>query len=424
MAREPSAPPDFDHEVERWLGERRAAGLERRCPQIQKRRGVHYELDGRPVVGFCSNDYLDVADTLPEAPGEVAGASASRLIVGDVEVHREVEALLAEVAGTEDAVLFPSGFQLNVGCLPALLRRDDRVHSDRLNHASLIDGLRLASPRPTILEHLSTPSDAPTAPTPIDRAARTRHDGDGTGRSWWITESVFSMDGDSPRLDDLEAHQAAGGQIYLDEAHAFGLATGGAGMGRALASTPTAAVLTLGKAFGVAGAGLGASASVCRWLRATSRSFVFSTGVSPRLARQIVAAIELVRGDEGDRRRESLARNCAAMHRALFGHTARSSSGSSENRRAALGPVLGGDAPHIIPLLVGGNETALALSSALLDDGFHVQAIRPPTVEVGRARLRLTLSAGHTPDQIQALAEALHRRFADAGLPLRSPAAA
>src|SRR5690606_4188954 len=129
---------NFDDEVEGWLRARREAGLERRCPQITKRHGVHYSIDGSEVVGFCSNDYLDLADSLPAADGGVAGAAASRLIVGDVEAHREVEARIAQIAGSDDAILFPSGFQLNVGCIPSLVRPEHLVFSDRLNHASLI----------------------------------------------------------------------------------------------------------------------------------------------------------------------------------------------------------------------------------------------------------------------------------------------
>src|SRR5690606_8869925 len=164
-----------------------------------------------------------------------------------------------------------------------------------------------------------------------------------------------------------------------------------------------------------------ASQPVCDWLRSTARSFVFSTGVSPRLARQVSVALDHLGGEAGDRRRERLGRNCEALQRALFGHL---STPNHEINNDALGPVLARGTPHIVPLLVGGNERALALSAALRDDGFHVQAIRPPTVPQGRARLRLTLSAGHSLDEIDAVAHCLHHHFSAAGLPLVSPKAA
>src|SRR5690606_15964087 len=215
-------------------------GLLRRSPAVAHRRGVCYELDGRPVVGLCSNDYLGLtADprlaepttaAAPPAPSAVSssaaslaapspttlasGAGASRLICGDLPEHRELEARLAALAGTEEAVLFPSGFQLNVGVLPTLLEAHDLVDSDALNHASLIDGMRLAPARPNVVGHAESPTPRPARADAVH---------------WWITESIFSMDGDRLDPEAARQHLGRGASLYVDEAHAIGLFHGGQG---------------------------------------------------------------------------------------------------------------------------------------------------------------------------------------------------
>jgi 8-amino-7-oxononanoate synthase len=359
----------------------RAASLDRRCPPSSGRVSLRYRLDGREVVSFCSNDYLGLADQRPSS-GEPSGAAASRLVCGDLEIHREVEHRFARMMGFEDAVLFPSGFQANVGVPAALLRPGEIAYSDALNHASLIDGLRLTAARRELLEHLQPPPNA-----------------DG----WWFVESVFSMDGDGPASTDLDAHLANGGCVYLDEAHAVGLHAGGRGRAAALAHRPTLLVAPLGKAFGCAGAFVCASASVCEWIRGHARAFVFTTGVSPALVDRIAHAIERVAGPEGDRRRELLWRNVEVLRSALAGHggqalvTGEAFFGSP--RPEPTCPP--GSASPIFPILVGDNGRALAISAALLERGWHVQAIRPPTVPEHGARLRVTVSADHDLDTLE-----------------------
>jgi len=362
----------LDDRIRRQLADLAAAGLHRRAPAITDRDGIRYRVDGRPVVGLCSNDYLLFADDPRLQSGEPAigsGAGGSRLICGDLPIHREVEQRLAELAGCEDVVLFPSGFQLNVGVLPALLADDDLAYSDALNHASLIDGLRLARTGVRILQH--------RAPPPSETS---------DGLRWWISESIFSMDGDRIDVGALARHHAHGGLSYVDEAHAFGLFAGGRGLLGASDMVPTALVGTLSKALGTAGAFLGASTSVCEWVRTRARSYVFSTGTSPALAARIARAIELVRGPVGDERRARLWD--------AAGHLAH-----------RLG-VLDDPAP-ILPVLVGANEHALAISNALLERGWHVQPIRPPTVPTGTSRLRITVSAGHDRSTIDAFVDDL-----------------
>jgi 8-amino-7-oxononanoate synthase len=367
----------LDRRLRAQFAEQEHAGLNRVPPAISERHGIFYKLHERPVVGFCSNDYLGLADhpALSTSPSTPTGATASRLVCGDLPEHRSLESRLARLAGTEDAVLFPSGFQLNVGALPALIQPHDHVSSDTLNHASLIDGLRLARATPHILPHGHAPEPRPTTSD--------------VSLDWWVTEALFSMDGDYADPRALREHLARGGCLYLDEAHSFGLfthdghATGHAGRHQL---QPTALIGTLGKAFGCAGAFIAASSLGCRWIRGCARSFVFSTGVSPMLAAQIHRAVDLVDGPEGTARRDRLWTNVEHLAHRLGCPTHRS---------------------PIFRIVLGSNEQALTLSAALVDRGWHAQAIRPPTVPRGTSRLRITVTAAHESAQIDAFADDL-----------------
>ena len=362
------------------LAELSQAGLLRRPPPISERRGVEYRLGEAHVVGFCSNDYLGLSTDRIPVGDAFAGSGASRLISGDLPPHRRVEARLATLCGTDDAVLFPSGFQLNVGVIPCLVEASDRVHSDRLNHASIIDGLRLARARPEILAH----GDAPPASAPRD------------GLQWWFTESIFSMDGDRVDRRALAQHQRSGGTTYVDEAHAFGLFPGGAGLLHDHRPAPDVLVGTLSKAYGCAGAFVAASTSVCRLIRNRARSFVFTTGTAPVLAAAIDHRIDVITGERGDQLRAALWTNARAFEAAVGGHDPSASDPPSP----------------IFPILVGDNRRAVEIASHLVAEGFHVQAIRPPTVPEGTARLRVTVTAAHTLEQVEALADTLRRVFA------------
>ncbi len=356
------------------------AGLSRLPPSITERDGVCYRIHDRPVVGFCSNDYLGLANH-PSFAGLAptgSGATASRLVCGDLPEHRRVEARLADLAGTESAVLFPSGFQLNVGVLPALIESTDRVASDALNHASLIDGLRLARAQVEVLPH----GTAPTSPSTHDPL------------HWWVTEALFSMDGDYADPTALAAHLETGGSLYLDEAHSFGLFTAADGRPTGFAGRhnlqPTVLIGTLGKSFGCAGAFVASSTLTCRWIRACARSFVFSTGPSPMASAHVEHAIELLAGPEGDFRRQQLWANIDRLATHL--HVSPRS--------------------PIFSIVIGDNQAAMGLSAALLERGWHVQAIRPPTVPRGTARLRITMTASHNPTQIDAFAADLRELLA------------
>jgi len=375
------------HRLRRRLAALREEGLARELPRIGRRDGVRYELDGKWVTGFCSNDYLGLANHPQLRPAgivgrhdapDAAGATASRLVAGDLPAHRAAEQALAALVGSDDAVLFPSGFQLNVGVLPALVDPDDTVFSDALNHASLIDGLRLTRSRPTLLPHRSPPVS-------------------NIGPTWWVTESIFSMDGDTADPELLREFTARDGMLYLDEAHSLGLFPGGAGFARTHGIRPALLMGGLGKAFGLAGAFAAGTHEVCTWIRTRARSFVFSTGNAPILAEQARLAAELLAGPDGDERRAR-----------MWSHA------------RLLAAELGRPSPAspIFPVLVGANQLALSLSRALLDRGWHVQAIRPPTVPPGSARLRITVTADHDEAQILGLVADLHQLLQQFGLSL------
>lgn len=371
----------LERRIEQKIALERSHNLARALPKISERQGVYYKLGDQRVVGFCSNDYLGLAETLRIPNPAECGSTASRLICGNLPAHRALEQRLAHLVGYPDAVLFPSGFQLNTSVPACVVGDGDRVFSDRLNHASIIDGLRLSRSEKTILPHRAAPPE-PSA----------------SALSWWFSESAFSMDGDYAPAKKMYRHLNCGGLVYLDEAHSFGLhknLTWSADHNL----RPTLLVGTFGKALGCAGAFVASTNMICEWIRTHSRGIVFSTGTSPLLLAAIDQALSIVTSDEGDELRAHLANNLARLCEGL-GLPPRSC--------------------PIVPLVVGNNRDALAISRELLERGFHVQAIRPPTVPRGASRLRLTVCATHKPDQIDALTSSLHEVFARRNLELRT----
>jgi len=374
----PSAPVTLDHALQARLQELARDGLDRSLPAVSHRVGTRYRLGDCEVLGFCGNDYLGFGaeDAAPQAA--LPGATASRLVAGDLTFHRDAERDLADLVGYPDAVLFPSGFQLNVGVLPCLLEEGTTAYSDALNHASLIDGMRLARATIHRLAHRAAPPPVHSAP------------------AWWICESLYSMDGDFAPIEPLHAFAAAGGNLYIDDAHALGLYPQGRGILASHGLRPTVYVGTLGKAFGAAGAFVAGSQTVCHWIRTRARSFVYSTGTWPGLAEHLRAMIPRIRGPEGDERRARLWENIAHFTQGM------------NLSRPQPSP--------IFPFLVGTNAKAVTISATLIARGIHVQPIRPPTVPEGTARLRVTMTATHSPAEIECLIATLSSVLADHGL--------
>lgn len=318
------------------------------------------------TIVLCSNDYLGYAQRpVRHAVPLPGGAGASRLISGEHAAHRALERTLAGWVGHEAALLFSSGYAANCGLLSALAMRGDVIVSDRLNHASIIDGCRLSDADVVVVDHC----DSRAVENALKHTSSAR-------RRFVVTESYFSMDGHSPdgaKLTALcDAHDAT---LIVDEAHALGV-FGEAGQGLC----PTADVLvgTLGKAVGLQGAFVAGSNELIHWLYNRARSFVFSTATSPWLAPVVEQRVREVRQDDAARARL-----------AIIG----------DRFRAALPGAAPSHGP-IIPLLVGDPGATVRKSEALLSDGLFVQAIRPPTVPEGTSRLRISLSAALSDEDV------------------------
>jgi 8-amino-7-oxononanoate synthase len=336
--------------------------------------------DARPARASwvaCSNDYLGFASEDEDA----WGAGASRLVSGDEPVHRELEGEAARWVELPAALAFTSGYAANVGLVSSLAGREDLVVSDALNHASLIDGARLSRATVQVTPHLDV--DAVTA------ALRARPSG---RRAFVVTESYFSMDADTPDLRALATSCAEhGAALVVDEAHALGVfGPDGAGLCRRAAVVPDALVGTFGKAIGTQGAFVAGPEVLRAWLWNTARSFVFSTGMSPRLARASLAALE--RAQRAAPERESLASRAKHLRAGL--------------KKLGLEPL--GHGP-IVPVIFGAEGEALRVAQGLAAEGIHAQAIRPPTVPAGTARIRLTVRASDTVPELDALLGALAR---------------
>lgn len=347
-------------------------------------------VDGREMLAFCSNDYLGLAaePKLAAALAEGAarwgsGSGASHLVSGHYSVHDELEERLARFVGCERALYFSTGYMANSGLIPALVGRGDVVFADRLNHASLVDGMLLSRADMQRYPH-------------ADLAALARQLAASTARRKLIvTDSVFSMDGDvAPLADLLELAERHDAWLMVDDAHGFGV-LGPQGRGAlaeaGLASWRLIYVGTLGKAAGVSGAFAAGQADVVEWLLQKARTYIFTTGAPPALAHALLASLDLI--EQGDDRR---ARVAALIER--FAAELKLSRWERMPSRTAIQPVR-----------IGGNEEAVAVAQALWDDGLWVPAIRPPTVPAGSARLRVSLTAAHSEDDVARLARTLNR---------------
>ena len=342
-------------------------------------------------VNLCSNDYLGLATDprLQEAVVEgvrrtsQTGATGSRLLSGNSRHWEELEDEFAEFAGTTDALYFSSGYAANVGLLSSLLQPEDLVFSDSLNHASIVDGIRLAGTRKVIYPHRDV------------RALGEELEGrrDEPGCKLIVTESLFSMDGDRAPLQELaRLAQAYGAGLIVDEAHATGV-HGPQGRGLAaeagIVNEALAIVHTCGKALASMGAFVCCGTSLKQFLINRARTFIFSTAMPPYFAHQIRAALRIAR--QAGPERTGLGNAAEDLRRRLQGE----------------GFDTGTSASQIVPIILGENETALHFAAQLRNSGFAVRAIRPPTVRAGTSRLRLSLTSKVTAEEIDKLVAAL-----------------
>lgn len=371
------------------LARLREAGLYRSRRTLGGPQQVRPLVDGRRLLAFCSNDYLglanhpDLIDALADGARRYGvGSGAAHLVSGHSEAHEMLEAALAAFTGRPRALLFSTGYMANLGVLSALAGPGDRILADRLNHASLVDGARL--------------SGAQLRRYPHRDMARLRALAGRGGAGLIVTDGVFSMDGDLaplPELVDLAA--TADALLVVDDAHGLGvLGPAGEGTRAHFGLSPEAVPVligTLGKAVGTSGAFVAGDADWIELLIQRARPYIYTTALPPALAWATLTALDLVRREHW--RRERLA--------ALI---ARFRAGAQ-----ALGLPLADSLTPIQPILAGDAATALAWSQALEAEGILVTAIRPPTVPVGSARLRVTFSAGHTDEDVDRLLVALGR---------------
>jgi 8-amino-7-oxononanoate synthase len=380
---------DWRTTVEAELEALASQGLRRRMRPVDSAQRAEVVVDERPAINFSSNNYLGLADhpRLADAATRALaeggfGAGASRLIVGNLAVHRALEARLARWKRTEAALLFNSGYQANVGLVSALAGPEDIVFSDTLNHASLIDGCRLSRARVEVYRHLD-----------IDDLSARLRDAPRARRRLILSDSVFSMDGDRAplaRLTDLAARYDA--LLIIDDAHALGV-LGPDGVGLAAVDGVHLQMGTLGKALGGFGAYVAGPQPVIELLANRARSFVFTTALPVPVVAAAHAAIDWLTTDEGRSRRERLAQVVDRFHSGLL----------------ALGLAVPEIPSHIVPLRVlrGDPRRAMEASDALLARGVFAQGIRPPTVPPGTARIRFALMATHSDAHLDAALSAL-----------------
>lgn len=376
------------HRLAEDLAELERRGLFRRRLVRETSQGSRITVEGREFLAFCSNDYLGLAGhpRIAEAAAEAAarfgmGEGASHLLSGHSVLHARLEKELAAFVGAPRALLFTTGYQANIGAVTALAGADDAVFSDSLNHASLIDGIRLSRAQVVRYPHL----DLEFLGEALSRSrAKTK---------LVVTDGVFSMDGDIaplPAMIDLcERNDAL---LLVDDAHGFGV-MGPHGRGSpahfGLNSPRLVYVGTLGKAAGVSGAFVAGVYEVVETVLQRARTYMYTTASPASLAAAVGVSLQLIWQEEW--RRERLRRLIDGLKRRLSG------------TEALLAP---SNTP-IQPLILHGNDEALAASGALRDRGILVPAIRPPTVPEGSARLRISLSAAHSAADVAHLAKAL-----------------
>jgi 8-amino-7-oxononanoate synthase len=352
--------------------------------QAYPEAGGKIRIGDRTYLNFSSNDYLNLArhpDVVAKAAGALnaagCGATASRLVTGTLAWHDELELMLARHKGYPSALLFGSGFLANVGTIPALMGKNDHVFADKLVHASIVDAIMLSRARLYRFRH----NDVEHLDELLRKGSTT------SGRKLIVTESVFSMDGDLGPLQDI-AHvaQRHGAMVMVDEAHATGVfGPKGSGLVRewGLESSVNISLGTLSKAFGGYGGFVACSESVRAFLVNHARSFIYSTALPPPVVAAALGALQVIEGssDLG----AQLLNNAAALR----------------NRLQEAGLNTGNSASQIIPVMVGENSKALAISQELRERGIIGVAIRPPTVPQGTARIRLSVTLAHTKEDLE-----------------------
>lgn len=371
--------------IQNELDEIRSHGLFRSTRLISGRQSARVTLDGDDVLLLCSNNYLGLAEHPALAKSSIlaierygSSSGASRLVSGTMELHEQLEQSVKSFKRTEAALVFNSGHAANTGIIPALVGRGDAVFSDRLNHASIVDGIRLSGARLFRYAH-----------NDHTQLAELMEKHRGYRRSLIVTDGVFSMDGDIAPLKQLVAlkrkHDA---MLMVDDAHGSGV-LGGQGRGTSdllgVSDGIDIQMGTFGKALGSFGAYAALTSELRDLLVNRSRSFIFSTSLPPSVLAASLAALEIVQSSEGDLLRERLHANAAYFRNGL----------------KESGFIVPEGSTQIIPAITGHTEITMRFSEALLENGLFAQGIRPPTVPAGSCRIRFTIMATHQIDELK-----------------------
>ncbi|QEG37751.1 aminotransferase class I/II-fold pyridoxal phosphate-dependent enzyme [Bythopirellula goksoeyrii] len=378
------------------LGERQRAGLLRTLPPPLTTAGAVVEVAGKSIINFASNDYLGLAADKRLSEAAIAsfhqqgvGRGASPLVSGRSMVHEALEKRLAAFFGTEAALLFPTSFAANAGIIPALVGMGDAIYGDEKNHASIIDGCRLARAERHIYPHAK-----------IDALATLLEAGKKYRRRLIVTDTLFSMDGDLARLPQIaELAHEHDAMLMVDEAHAIGVfgANGRGVVEHFSAAHPKLPervhirVGSFGKALGAAGGYVCGSAALISWLANTARTYVFSTAHPAAVSAAALVALDLV--DREPERRRGLLERAAELR----------------ERLTADGWNTGRSESQIIPVILGSPERTMEISEKLRDRGIWAPGIRPPSVPAGESLLRLGFTAGHTGEMVERLLETLKK---------------
>jgi 8-amino-7-oxononanoate synthase len=368
------------------LNNLKSKGLMREIRDRTSPQGRRVNVNGKTCLNFSSNDYLGLANDsrLVEAAKEAiraygAGAGAARLLGGGCMLHKELEKKVADFKGTQAALLFNSGYSANTGILPAISEENDALLSDQQNHASIVDGCRLSRAQTYVYRHKDMEH--------LDELLRNAP----SRKKIVVTDSVFSMDGDIAPLDEIcglcRKHDAL---LYVDDAHGTGVLGRGRGALAHFGISQEPWIIQMGtfsKALGSFGAFVASNNETIEWLVSSARSFIFSTALPPGVVAASLKAVEIIERDT------SLVEKLWANRKKLFGLL------------KPLGFNIGETETPILPLVMDNVQDALGLSASLFDEGIYVPAIRPPAVDV--PRLRLTVTAPHTDEDLKRLVQAL-----------------
>jgi 8-amino-7-oxononanoate synthase len=398
----------FDEDLAARLIDLREQGLYRELRRVDSAQTTRIQIQGQTLLNFSSNDYLGLAnDTALKAAATDAvekygaGSGASRLICGSLAPHHELEETLAAFKGTPAAIAFSSGYAAALGTICSLLDSNDVILVDKLVHACIVDAARLSRAKLRVFGHNDL-DDVEKILKWSDRrnSAAVSEEPLPTPRTLIVTESVFSMDGDQAPLGELfELKEKYGAWLMVDEAHATGLygkRRRGLAEEMGVAGKIEIQMGTLGKALGSAGGYICGSRALIDFLVNRARSFVFSTAPVPAAAAAATAGLRFVQSDAGETRRRQLWDNVAKV--------------AARRSQAKKGtPLAGrrGKPGAIIPIMIGDEKKAVAISQRLREQGIFIPAIRYPTVGRGEARLRLTLTAGHTAADLDQMLAAL-----------------